>query len=98
MIQQPRGTRIHERRAHLRFSGIGQLLGAPPSKGELKAALAALAVCTWQHPTAGDPVRFRDHRALVLPGLERSPAIRTACSAASCAPMPDSRLRSASLL
>jgi hypothetical protein len=58
MIQQPRGTRVHERWAHLRFSVIGQLLAAPPAKGELKAAIAALAARTWQHPTTGDPVRF----------------------------------------
>ena len=41
MIQQARGptacTRVHERWAHLRFSVIGQLLAAPPAKGELKA-------------------------------------------------------------
>jgi putative transposase len=58
MIQQARGSRVHERWAHLRFSVIGQLLAAPPAKGELKAAIAALAARTWQHPTTGDPVRF----------------------------------------
>jgi hypothetical protein len=57
MIQQPRGTRVHERWAHLRFSVIGQLLAAPPAKGELRAAIAALAARTWQHPTTG--CRFR---------------------------------------
>jgi putative transposase len=58
MIQQARGSRVHERWAHLRFSVIGQLLAAPPAKGELKAAIAVLAARTWQHPTTGDPVRF----------------------------------------
>ena len=58
MIQQARGSRVHERWAHLRFSVIGQLLAAPPAKGELKAAITALAVRTWQHPTTGDPVQF----------------------------------------
>jgi putative transposase len=58
MIQQARGSRVHERWAHLRFSVIGQLLAAPPAKGELKAAIAALAARTWQHPTTGDPVQF----------------------------------------
>ena len=53
-----RSSRVHERWAHLRFSVIGQLLAAPPAKGELKAAIAALAARTWQHPTTGDPVRF----------------------------------------
>ena len=33
-----RQTRVHERWAHLRFSGIGQLLAAPPGKGELRSA------------------------------------------------------------
>ena len=38
MTQQARGPRVHERWAHLRFSVIGQLLAAPPPKGELRAA------------------------------------------------------------
>jgi hypothetical protein len=33
-------------------------LAAPPAKGELKAAIEALAGRTWQHPTTGEPVRF----------------------------------------
>ena len=51
-------TRVHERWAHLRFSVVGQLLAAPPAKGELRAALRALAERTWQHPTTGEPARF----------------------------------------
>ena len=35
MPQQARGPRVHERWAHLRFSVVGQLLAAPPAKGEL---------------------------------------------------------------
>src|SRR5258707_414203 len=62
MFQQARGptagARVQERWAHLRFSVIGQLLAAPPAKGELKAALMALAARTWQHPTTSDPVHF----------------------------------------
>ena len=58
MTQQTRGPRVHERWAHLRFSVIGQLLAAPPAKGELKAAIEGLAGRTWQHPTTGEPVRF----------------------------------------
>src|ERR1700720_3616056 len=58
MTQQARGPRVHERGAHLRFSVIGQLLAAPPAKGELKAAIEGLAGRTWQHPTTGEPVRF----------------------------------------
>jgi len=37
---------------------IGQLLAAPPPKGELRAAIEALAARQWRHPTTGDPVRF----------------------------------------
>src|SRR6202521_4000808 len=58
MTQQARGPRVHERWAHLRFSVIGQLLAAPPAKGELKAAIEVLAGRTWLHPTTGEPVRF----------------------------------------
>src|SRR5271157_703493 len=50
--------RVHERWAHLRFSVIGQLLAAPPHKGELGAAIEALAARQWCHPTTGEPVRF----------------------------------------
>jgi putative transposase len=50
--------RVNERWAHLRFSVIGQLLAAPPPKGELQDALRALSLRTWQHPTTGEPVRF----------------------------------------
>ena len=42
-----RGPRIHERWAHLRFSVVGQLLAAPPAKGELRAAIASLAARQW---------------------------------------------------
>jgi transposase InsO family protein len=58
MTQQARGPRVHERWAHLRFSVIGHLLAAPPPKGELKAALHALAAQPWRHPSTGEPVRF----------------------------------------
>jgi putative transposase len=58
VTEQERGSRIHERWAHLRFSVVGQLLAAPPSKGELCAAIKALAAQAWRHPTTGEPVRF----------------------------------------
>jgi hypothetical protein len=58
MTRQTRGPRVHERWAHLRFSVIGQLLAAPPAKGELKAAIEGLAGRPWQHPTTSEPVRF----------------------------------------
>jgi putative transposase len=57
-MQQARGPRVHERWAHLRFSVIGQLLAAPPPKGELRAEIEALAGRQWRHPITGDPVRF----------------------------------------
>ncbi|HXV06718.1 MAG TPA: IS481 family transposase, partial [Burkholderiales bacterium] len=58
MAEETRGRRVHERWAHLRFSVVGQLLAAPPPKGELKAALRALAERSWVHPSSGEPVRF----------------------------------------
>jgi len=48
----------HARWARFRFSVIGPLLAAPPGRGELRAALEALAAKTWQHPITGEPVRF----------------------------------------
>ena len=58
MTRQARGPRVHERWAHLRFSVIGQLLAAPPPKGELRAQIEALAGRQWRHPITGEPVRF----------------------------------------
>src|SRR5271165_7279183 len=58
MAQQARGPRVHERWAHLRFSVIGQLLAAPPPKGELRAQIEALAGRQWRHPVTGEPARF----------------------------------------
>ncbi len=49
---------IHERWAHLRFSVVGQLLAAPPPKGQLRVELERLAARTWRHPVTGEPVRF----------------------------------------
>jgi putative transposase len=50
--------RRHERWANLRHSIIGALLAAPPRRGELRAAIEALAVKTWRHPITGAPVSF----------------------------------------
>src|SRR5215470_16515285 len=58
MAEQARGNRVHERWGAFRFSVIGQLLAAPPGKGELAAAIAALAERTWQHPISSKPIRF----------------------------------------
>jgi putative transposase len=49
---------IHELWAHMRFSVVGQLLAAPPPKGQLRGELQKLAARTWQHPITGEPVRF----------------------------------------
>jgi putative transposase len=49
---------VHERWAHVRFCVIGQLLAAPPRKGQLRAELEKLAARTWQHPITAQPVRF----------------------------------------
>lgn len=51
-------NRRHERWANLRHQIIGGLLAAPPARGELRAALEALASRTWRHPITGDPVQF----------------------------------------
>jgi len=48
----------HERWAYMRFSVVGQLLAAPPQKGELRAELERLAAHEWRHPITGLPVRF----------------------------------------
>lgn len=53
-----RSPRTHERWARLRFSVIGQLLAAPPAKGELRAAIVALAARQWCHPDTGEAVSF----------------------------------------
>jgi putative transposase len=41
-----------------RFGVIGALLSAPPPRGELQAAIGALAAKTWRHPVTGRDVRF----------------------------------------
>ena len=58
MAEQTPGRRIHERWAQFRFSVIGQLLAAPPPKGELASAIVELAERAWRHPTTGEPTRF----------------------------------------
>lgn len=41
-----------------RFAVIGALLSAPPPRGELQAAIRALAAKTWTHPVTGRDVHF----------------------------------------
>jgi transposase InsO family protein len=47
-----------DRWARLRFSIIGPLMAAPPTPGQLGAALVALAAKTWRHPVSGLDVHF----------------------------------------
>ena len=49
---------IHDTHARFRFSVIGPLLSAPPTPGELRTALKALAARTWKHPITGEPTRY----------------------------------------
>jgi putative transposase len=44
--------------ARFRFSVVGSLLSSPPARGELKAALQALAAKTWTHPVSARVVHF----------------------------------------
>jgi putative transposase len=64
MSKQRRGG-LHDRWARLRFSVIGPLLASPPQRGELHAALEALASKTWIHPATEEPASF------AVPTLER---------------------------
>ena len=47
-----------DRWARLRLLIIGQLLAAPPARGELKPRLSELSRQTWRHPISGVDVRF----------------------------------------
>jgi transposase InsO family protein len=51
-------TSDHQAWAHLRFSVVGPLLSAPPARGELQAAIAALSQKSWRHPVTDKTVRF----------------------------------------
>ena len=76
---------------------IGQLLAAPPAKGELRAAIAAAGRARRGGiRRTGEPVRFgfSTIERWYYRALEGAAPIRSACCAASCAPMPASRSRS----
>ena len=47
-------SRPHERWAHFRFSVVGPLLAAPPSRGQLQTQLQELAAKKWRHPISGE--------------------------------------------
>ena len=57
MSQKHPGT-THGRWAEFRFGVIGGLFSAPPGRGMLECALAALAEQCWAHPISGEPTRF----------------------------------------
>jgi len=57
-MNEPPRPPVHERWAHLRFAVVGPLLSAPPPRGELQTALAALAEKSWRHPVSDTPTRF----------------------------------------
>ncbi|MGB8899634.1 MAG: DDE-type integrase/transposase/recombinase, partial [Methylocella sp.] len=54
MANMPSGCRW----ARFRFAVIGTLLGAPPPRGALKAAIRDLAAKIWTHPLTGRDVQF----------------------------------------
>ena len=54
----PDGASPREQWARLRLLIIGQLLAAPPPRGELKQRLTELSAQTWRHPMHGGEVRF----------------------------------------
>jgi putative transposase len=58
MTGQGSDKRVHARWAEFRFTVIGHLLSAPPRKGDLAAAIAALAERTWHHPITDEHTRF----------------------------------------
>jgi len=52
---------------------VGELLAAPPARGQLRAELKRLAARTWKHPVSGEPTQFAygHHRTLVPGGAQR---------------------------
>jgi putative transposase len=58
MEKEPHSSRSHERWAHFRFSVIGPLLAAPPSRGQLQGQLKELAAKKWRHPITGAWIVF----------------------------------------
>ena len=49
---------VHERWAHFRFAVVGELLAAPPPRGQLRAELERLPARTGKHPVSGKPTQF----------------------------------------
>ncbi|HID67773.1 MAG TPA: helix-turn-helix domain-containing protein, partial [Roseibacterium sp.] len=49
---------VTKRWAHFRFGVVGELLAAPPMRGQLKEQLMRLSEKPWSHPVTGHTVRF----------------------------------------
>src|SRR5437773_5654370 len=58
MEREPQSSRSHERSAHFRFSVIGALLAAPPTRGQLQLQLQELAAKKWRHPISAEWTRL----------------------------------------
>ena len=73
------GSRVHERWARLRFSVIGALLAAPPAKGALRAALAAIGGARMAPPEhrRASPLRCLDLGTMVSTAAATSSMIRS---------------------
>lgn len=77
---------VRERWARLRLLIIGQLLAAPPPRGELQLRLAELSGKVWRHPISGRDVRFgvstlERWLALARSGPDPAAALATAARA-----------------
>jgi transposase InsO family protein len=57
-MASPKEPPGHRRWGRFRLGVIGPLLSAPPDKGQLSAAIQALASKAWLHPISGQRVRF----------------------------------------
>ncbi len=53
-MTRSRKPSVHQSWAHLRFSVVGQLLAAPPPRGELQGELERLAAKKWLNPATGE--------------------------------------------
>jgi putative transposase len=58
LMSEKRPGTAHGRWAEFRFGVVGGLFSAPPERGALGAALAALAGQSWTHPISNDPTHF----------------------------------------
>jgi len=57
-VPKSRKPSVHQSWAHLRFSVVGQLLAAPPPRGDLQGELERLAAKKWLSPATGELTNF----------------------------------------